>query len=341
MRGVILATICCVLFAAITGIVRAGTYTFTDGTTLSGEPIAYSGPGVIIKSDTGVQPRVPWSKFSQESLKLLRAEAKNPRDASYVVPFLDDVARERPKKKEMPIKPVEPPTRPSGRTGFFAAFGSPLGLVLILLVYAANLLAAFEIAIYRNRPIEIVCGLSAVVPIVGPAIFLCLPALAPMESSDRPLPTEPEPYESSMEAEPPVSPTPSPSPGRAAGAATYTPPPPPPQQRSSFPFSQQQPPAAAESAAPKTITFERAHFTFNRRFFETKVPGFFRIVPSEAEKDLVLAIKSARGDFVGKRISSITQTDLTLQIFKEEVSADEKIPFNEIQEVQVRHKDVT
>src|SRR5581483_1289403 len=101
-----------------------------------------------------------------------------------------------------------------------------------------------------------------------------------------------------------------------------------------------QPPAAAPAetapaaAAPATVTFKRGDFTFNRRFFETKMPGFFRLVPSEAEKDMVLYVKAARGEFVGKRIMNITQNEMTLQIFKENVTADEVIPFTEIMEVQ-------
>lgn len=70
------------------------------------------------------------------------------------------------------------------------------------------------------------------------------------------------------------------------------------------------------------------------------MPGFFRIVPTEADKDMVLYIKSARGEFVGKRIPKITQNDLTLLTFKDQATAEEMIPFTEIYEVQIRHKDM-
>jgi hypothetical protein len=93
--------------------------------------------------------------------------------------------------------------------------------------------------------------------------------------------------------------------------------------------------AAAAASAPlaDVVTYSRKDFTFNKRFFETKMPGFFRVVLSEADQQKVILVKSARGNFMGQRITKVTPTELTLQIFKENVTADEPIPFNEIQEV--------
>ena len=88
------------------------------------------------------------------------------------------------------------------------------------------------------------------------------------------------------------------------------------------------------------MVFQRGEFLFNRRFFETKLPGFFRVVLSETDKDLRIHIKAARGDFVGKRISRVTPGELYLEVFKESATADEMIPFVEILEVQIRHKDL-
>jgi len=36
-----------------------------------------------------------------------------------------------------------------------------MGLLILLVLYGANLLAAYDIARYRNRPVAVVCGLSA------------------------------------------------------------------------------------------------------------------------------------------------------------------------------------
>jgi hypothetical protein len=99
------------------------------------------------------------------------------------------------------------------------------------------------------------------------------------------------------------------------------------------------PAPAPAPVLPEPIVFQRGEFSFNRRFFETKFTGFFRVIPTEADKDLVLMIKASRGQFAGTRISRITPNELYLQVVNNNVSADEMIPFAEIAEVQVRHKD--
>jgi hypothetical protein len=50
-------------------------------------------------------------------------------------------------------------------------------------------------------------------------------------------------------------------------------------------------------------------------------------------------IKASRGEFVGTRISRITPNELYLQVTKDNASAEEMIPFAEIAEAQIRHKD--
>ena len=78
---------------------------------------------------------------------------------------------------------------------------------------------------------------------------------------------------------------------------------------------------------------------FNRRFFETKFPGFFGVVRREAEKDMVLIIKAARGEHIVDRISRIAANDLHAQVRKGQASEEVMIPFTEIQEIRLKHKD--
>ena len=54
------------------------------------------------------------------------------------------------------------------------------------------------------------------------------------------------------------------------------------------------------------------------------------------EKDLLLIVKSARGEHVGARLSRIDPNELYLQIRDGAATADVMIPFNEIYEVQIR-----
>ena len=205
---------------------------------------------------------------------------------------------------------------------------------MLLVVYAANLFAAYEVAIFRNQPVPTVCGLAAI-PLFGvasPIYFLALPTRSCPDALASPS-------------------------GGAAVQASYSPPPLPSAQAaggagpvaskgfSLFGARDQagpKPAAAAPSQAdlPEPTVYQRGDFSFNRRFFETKLAGFFRVVLNEADKDLRIHIKAVRGDFVGKRITRVTPSELYLEVFKESASADEMIPFVEIIEVQIRHKDL-
>jgi hypothetical protein len=99
------------------------------------------------------------------------------------------------------------------------------------------------------------------------------------------------------------------------------------------------PPAAPEHSYPAPITYQRGQFTFNRRFFETKFPNFFGVVRKEADKDMVLVFKTARGTYVGTRIARIAASDLHLQVVKGHASEEVIIPFTEISEIVQKHKD--
>jgi hypothetical protein len=59
----------------------------------------------------------------------------------------------------------------------------------------------------------------------------------------------------------------------------------------------------------------------------------------EAELDKILTFKTARGTFIVQRISRISANDITLQVQKGPASEDVVVPFVEVQEVQVKHKD--
>ena len=84
-------------------------------------------------------------------------------------------------------------------------------------------------------------------------------------------------------------------------------------------------------------TFKRGDYTFNRRFVETKFSGFFRVVPAEAEKDLVLVVRTNKAEFVGKRVSRVSSTDLHLQLLRGAV--EQAVPYADITDFQIRHKD--
>ena len=52
---------------------------------------------------------------------------------------------------------------------------NPAGIFLALLVMGLSGYAGYEIARFKNRPVKLVCVLSAVLPVLGPVVFLAMP----------------------------------------------------------------------------------------------------------------------------------------------------------------------
>ena len=95
--------------------------------------------------------------------------------------------------------------------------------------------------------------------------------------------------------------------------------------------------AAPSGPAAGPQSYKRGEFTFNRRFIETKFPGFFRVVQSENEKDLVLVVRAAKEEYIAKRITRISSNEMHIQLLR---GTEVSVPFAEILEILVRHKDV-
>lgn len=319
LRKLCFICISLVLAGILAGIASAETFKLEDGQTLSGDVVSVNESGMIVRTADGkYSDRVPWSKFTQQDLKKL---AKNPKLAVLVEPFLDVPLQAKPKKPAPKVQTPQRLGRPEVHSLFGSLFSSNLGLLILLSLYAANLYAALEVSIYRARPRLLLCGLAAI-PVLGflvPIVFLCMPTriqpveeVAPDVAVSAPTFSVPNPDSEAAEEA---------SAGPAAGGLRL----------SSH--------GGRTGRLPATQVFQRGVYTFNRRFFETKFPGFFAMVRREAEKDMVLAFKSARGQYVGQRISRITANELHLHVQKGAASEEIMIPFAEIQEVQLKHKD--
>jgi hypothetical protein len=208
----------------------------------------------------------------------------------------------------------------------------------VLLLYGANVYAGFEIAIFRARPVPLVCGVSAVLPVIGPIIFLCLKTLLPPREEG--WETKPAETTTISAASPAAAAS---SPGGAAGAAVaaHADPDNPMQAEGAahptgLKIAHTEP---AKAAAPDKQVFQRGQFTFNRRFIETRFSGFFGVVRRDADKDMVLVVKSARGEHIATRISRIAANDMHVEVHKGGASEEVMIPFGDIKEIQLKHKD--
>jgi hypothetical protein len=322
MRRIVITLICWTAMTA--AVATAGTFPLVDGSKMVGTPESINDNGVVFQLENGdYSPRIGWDKLTTEALKELMAEAKKDNERALLEPFqplVENLAQEAAKRKEIVIKPIQPPDRPKHGEGIVAFFGSPVGWLMLLVLYGANIFAAYEVSVYRRQPAGRVCGLAAIpfFGVLSPIIYGAMPTRVPPPEILETAPLE------EVTAAGPEGAASAGAPAPEAGARAY----------------EAAPTAVAPAAAlPEPVFFRRGEFSFNRRFFETKFAGFFRVIPSEAEKDLVLVIQAARGNFVGRRISRITPNELYLETVKNNVSAEEAIPLVEIAEVQIRHKD--
>ena len=152
----------------------AAEYRLTNGDVLKGEAASFNDDGLIVRLDLGgFSQRVGWGRLTQEALKEL---AKDARATRFVEPFIEippEVKhKEKAKKKEIVLRPVPRVERPAGKPKFFASLITPPGLMVLIVLFLANLYAGYEVAQYRNRPVAVVCGLSVLAPVLGPILSL-------------------------------------------------------------------------------------------------------------------------------------------------------------------------
>ena len=158
------------LAAIAAGTVSAENVILTDGATLSGEIIHADDNGLMLRlpGDVYKATNLAWLQFSPATLKEL---ADNPKTQIYATPFLAPT-----NAPEIKVNPVNRLTQPEHLSLFGGLAESSVGLLILLVLYVANLYAGYEVALMRDRPIALVVGLSAVLPVIAPIVFLALPA---------------------------------------------------------------------------------------------------------------------------------------------------------------------
>jgi len=186
---------------------------------------------------------------------------------------------------------------------------------MLMLIYAANIFAGYEIAVVRSRPILLVMGVAVVLPILGPIIFLAMPVRVEPAKTAAPRP----------EAAPHTFAVPGAAQPVAAGIHIVE-----------ASWQKEAPAAAANPSEPQI--FQRGQFTFNRRFFETKFSGFFAMIRRESEKNLMLTVKTGRALFVVERITRIATNEMHVEVAQGAAKQEVTVPFAEIVEVQLKPK---
>ena len=290
--------------------VGADTFGLADGSSVTGDVVKVDDTGILFRTPNDVYTNYAWTRFSQAGLKQL---AQNPKAKPFAEPFIEIPPPARAQMEEVKVQDVSRLAQPPKASLFGALFSSSVGLAMLLLIYFANLYASFEIAIYRKHPFALMLGVAAVLPIVGPIVLLALPPQVEPVS-------EQEEEEEKPEAAPETFAMPGSAPRgeiRIAAASWRSP--------------------TTEKPAPQI--FQRGQFMFNRRFFETKFPGFFSTVRPDADRDMVLLVKTLHAHFAVQRITRITASDVHFEVMQGAARQEVMVPFTEIQEIVLKHKD--
>lgn len=296
------------LWLGLTAGVFADNWTLADGTSVSGEIVKSDDAGAMIHTTADAYNNYLWGQFSQDSLKQL---AENPKLKAFVDPFIEPTAPEHPAKPAIKAPTVTrvmsspDQLHPSLLGGFVQ---SSLGLFILLVVYGANLYAAYEVAVVRGKPLGAVLGLSAVLPIVGPAIFLS------------------QPLKSEAAAEETVPPEGAPGAPAAPGAA-----PAPGQEDIQIVSASWQP--AAEEKKPQPQIFSRGKFTLNKRFIETKFAGFIGEPKGDA-KTFSMEVKTLKEVIAVECIKQTGANEMILETPTGQVT----VPYADVQEIKLNPK---
>ena len=299
----------------------ADNFSLADGTTLTGDIVTFNDSGIIIRqAGDKYTDRMAWTLFSQEGLQQL---AQNPKIKPLVDPFMELPATDKVHHTEdIQLHEVVRLPIPPQKSLLGGLATSSVGFFLLLLIYGANLYAAFEIAACRARPLGTVMGVSAVVPIVGPAIFFLLPTnvVAPVTSITSDEGAAAAPTQTIAVGGGPGQPQPA-----ASGNDEI--------QVSAISIG-----TPESGAVPASQSFKRGQFTFNRRFFETKFAGFFPAVRNEADQKLEFTVKTPTSLLVVQRIARIGQNDVHFEVLADGQPQEVPVAFGDIQELNLKPK---
>jgi len=159
-------------------------------------------------------------------------------------------------------------------------------------------------------------GVSAILPILGPIIFALMPSVHTAAA-----PAEEPMVEADAAGAAPVNPL-----AQGGGA----------QSGLGLAGGGHGGPAAAAAGNPVyNQVYNRSNTVFDRRFFETKFTGFFRVVPAEPEKSLAIVVKTQKAEYRAVRISRISGTEVHFQV---QAGTEVSVAFADIVEVAVKPK---
>jgi hypothetical protein len=286
----------------------ADTYSLTDGGSVAGEIMKADDSGVMFRISDEEHTNITWPRFSQDALKQLSQLPANPKYKdikNLAEPFILPTEAERPPKAEIQVNAVVRPELPANPSLFGGLFKSGLGIFILLLIYGANLYAAYEISIVKARAAIQVMGLAAVLPIIGPVIFLIMPMQveAPPEEV---LPAD---------APPQHIPGQKPQEQIEIGEASWK-------------------PQEEKEKKTEAQVYSRGKFTFNKRFIETRFAAFIGGAGGEQAKKFTMEVRTMKDQLTIEHIAQIGATEIIFETPRGQVT----VAMADIQEIKLNPK---
>ena len=307
-----------------------GEISLTNGDILNGEVADVDQNGIVVRVKIGgFSRRANWMQLTQESLKKIKLLGEtDPKRYGvrinrqwvsadqFAEPFIEPDESEMEKNLlPGPVRGLVEPEVPSSVqvTSKMAAYGSGGGIGLLVAIAIGSMVAGLGVAAFRESNALLAAGVSLVLPIVGPILFLVKPKVE-YEDEDE--------YEYE-EAEAPEGATMTDTGGGAMAGMLP--------EAKKMSFAQ----AGPKQAAAKPQTWTRGDTRFDRSFFQNNFPNYFKVVLGAAEREMVLALKTGKREYVGQRIKRISGTDVHMELLN---GKEQKISFSEIGTVDLRAK---
>ncbi|RTZ64726.1 MAG: hypothetical protein DSZ35_09750 [Verrucomicrobia bacterium] len=304
----------------------------TNGDILNGEVADVDQNGIVVRVKIGgFARRANWMQLTQESLKKIkRLGETDPKRYGvrikgqwvgadqFAEPFIE------PDESEMernlppgPVRGLVEPDVPSSVqvTSKMAAYGSGGGIGLLVAIAIGSMVAGLGVAAFRESNALLAAGVSLVLPVVGPILILVKPKV---EYED----DEEDEYEYE-EAEAPAGATMTDTGGGAVAGMLP--------EAKKMSFAQ----AGPKQSGLEPQTWTRGDTRFDRSFFQSNFPNYFKVALGAAERDMVLAVKTGKREYVGQRIKRISGTDIHMELLN---GKEQKISFSEIGTVDLRAK---
>ncbi len=296
VRNILLSL--CIAFLALAA--KADTFTLTDGGSVTGDIVKFDDYMMMLHTSTDTYTNVPWGQLSQNSLIQL---SDNPKIKPLIAPFILPTTSVAPPPPITihPVNKVNFPEHPSLIVGLVT---SPLGIFILLLIYGANLYAAYEIALMKLRPPGPVMGLSAVLPIIGPIVYLKKPVLEQKAADDLP-----------------------PEPAFPEGEQT-------PEEIQIVEASWKSEEEKPKEKKIEAQVYARGKFTFNKRFIETKFASYLGDGKSGDAAKYTMELKTLKDQLVVERIMQVAATEVILETTRGQVT----VALGDISEIKLNPK---